>query len=184
MPKAGQAETRIRSLSPNEVAVVLWVEVADIVVLLGSDLGRGGWVKILQDDARPTGTASAYKVSHHGSESGDAAEVWQRMLDEDPFAILTPWRRGNRTLPTDRDVRRILARTPNAYTTAKNDAVRPTRKGSAVERTIRESGIRLRRTPAPDVVRLRRPIALRTQWQVELIGTACHLEEQVAPSAP
>ena len=25
LPKAGQAETRIRSLSPNEVAVVLWV---------------------------------------------------------------------------------------------------------------------------------------------------------------
>ena len=184
LPKAGQAETRIRSLSPNEVAVVLWVEVGDIVVLLGSDLDRRGWVKILQDDARPTGTASAFKVSHHGSESGDAPEVWQRMLDDDPFAILAPWRRGNRTLPTDRDARRILARTPNAYTTAMNDPVRPTSRDSSVERTIRESGIGLRRTPAPDVVRLRRPIASRTQWQVELFGTACHLREQAAPSAP
>ena len=36
LPQAGQPETRIRSLSPNEVAVVLLVEVSDIAVLLGS----------------------------------------------------------------------------------------------------------------------------------------------------
>ena len=177
LPRAGQAETRIRSLSPNEVAVALRVEVGDIVVLLGADLERRGWLKILQDEARPSGTASAFKVPHHGSESGDEPAVWQRMLDVDPISILTPWRRGNRTLPTDRDVRRILARTPNAYATAKIDAVRPARRDRAVERTIRESGIALRRTPAPQVIRLRRPIAPRTRWQVELLGAACHLTE-------
>lgn len=177
LPKAGQAETRIRSLSPNEVAVVLWVEVGDIMVLLGSDLERRGWAKILQDDARPTGTASAFKVPHHGAASGDAPEVWQRMLDVDPASVLTPWRRGNRMLPTSRDVQRILARTPNAYATATTDAVRPARRDSTVERTIRESGIRLRRPSAPSAVRLRRPIAAQTQWQVELLGTACHLRE-------
>ena len=177
-PKAGQAETRIRSLSPNEVAMVLWVEVGDIIVLLGADLERRGWLKILQDEMRPSGRASAYKLPHHGSESGDEPEVWQRMLDIDsPFAILTSWRRGDRTLPTNSDVRRILARTPNAYATAKTDSVRPTRRDSAVKRTIRESGIRIRRAPTPNVVRLRRPIAPRTRWQVELFGTACHLGE-------
>ena len=75
LPSVGQAETRIRSLSPNEVAVVLWVEVGDIMVLLGSDLERRGWAKILQDDARPTGRASAFKIPHHGSVSSDAPEV-------------------------------------------------------------------------------------------------------------
>ena len=180
LPSVGQAETRIRSLSPNELAVVLWIEVGEIVVLLGSDLEHRGWVKILHDDARPTGAASAFKVPHHGSDSGDAAEVWHRMLDGDPFAVLTPWRRGNRFLPTDADVRRILSRTPSAYTTAKGDTVRPTRRDSAVERAIRESGIRLRRTPASSAVRLRRPIASHTHWRVELFGSACHLNELVS----
>ena len=177
LPNVGQAETRIPSLSPNDVAVVLWVEVGDISVLLGSDLERRGWAKILQDDARPTGTASAFKVSHHGAASGDVPEVWQRMLDAVPTAVLTPWRRGNRMLPTSRDVQRILTRTPNAYATATIDAVRPARRDRTVERTIRESGIRLRRMSAPSAVRLRRPIAAHTQWQVDLLGTACHLSE-------
>ena len=177
LPQVGQAETRVHSLSPNEIAVVLRVEVGDTVVLLGADLERGGWLKILQDKARSTGTASVFKVPHHGSESGDEPAVWQRMLDVDPVAILTPWRRGGRTLPTNSDVRRILARTPDAYATAKTDAVRPTRRDSAVERTIRETGIRLRRTPEPDVVRLRRPIAARAPWQVELFGAACRLRD-------
>ena len=177
LPRGGQLGTRVRSLSPNEVAVVLWVEVGGIRVLLGSDLERRGWARILQDDGLPTGTASAFKVSHHGSESGDAAGIWQRLLDADPFAILAPWRRGNRTLPTDDDVRRILTRTRDAYTTAMNYLVRPRHRYSAVERTIRESGIALRRTPPPGVVRLRRAIAPHTQWRVELLGDACHLSE-------
>ena len=179
LPRAGQAETRIPSRSPNEVAVALRIEVGDIVVLLGADLERRGWLKILQDEARPSGTASAFKVSHHGSASGDEPAVWAKMLDVDPIAILTPWRRGDRILPTNRDVGRILDRSPHAYTTAKSDAVRPTRRDRAVERTIGESGIRLRRTPTPGVIRLRRPIARRTQWQVELLGAACHLREYI-----
>ena len=43
IPKTGQAETRILSLSPNEASVVLRVEIGDVAVLLGSDLERGGW---------------------------------------------------------------------------------------------------------------------------------------------
>ena len=183
LPKGGETGTRVRSLSPNEVAVVLWVEVGGVRVLLGSDLERRGWARILQDDALPTETASVFKVSHHGSESGDAAGIWQRMLDADPFAILAPWRRGNRSLPTDDDVRRILTRTRDAYATAKNDAVRPRHRDNAIERTIRESGISLRRTPPPGVVRLRRAIAPRTQWRVELLGDACQLSEYGAARA-
>ena len=177
LPRAGQAETRVPSRSPNEIAVALRIEVGDIAVLLGADLEQRGWSKILEDEARPSGTASAFKVSHHGSESADESAVWEEMLEVDPIAILTPWRRGNRALPTNRDVRRILGRSSHAYATAKTGVVRPTRRGRAVERTIGESGIRLQRTPAPGVVRLRRPIALHTQWQVELLGPACHLRE-------
>ena len=177
LPRAGHAETRIPGRSPNEVAVALRIEVGDIAVLLGADLEQRGWLKILEDEARPSGPVSAFKVPHHGSESADEPAVWEEMLEVDPIAILTPWRRGNRTLPTSRDVRRILGRSSDAYATAKTGAVRPTRRGRAVERTIGESGIRLRRTPAPGVVRLRRPIALHTQWQVELQGPACHLRE-------
>ena len=178
LPKVGRAETRIPSLSPNDVAVVLWIAVGDFAVLLGADLEQGGWLAILQSDERPTGTASAFKVrwSHHGSESAHEPGVWERMLDPESVAVLTPWQRGGRVLPSRRDRQRILSYTPNAYVTATTDSTGQARRRSAlVERTIRQSGIKLRRTLTPDAVRLRRGIASGAQWEVELFGTACHL---------
>lgn len=179
IPKTGQAETRILSLSPNEASVVLRVEIGDVAVLLGSDLERGGWLKILQDKTRPHDAASVFKVPHHGAESADEPLVWKRLLAPDPVALLAPWRRGGRTLPSDRDAQRILARTSRAYVTAMADASRPARRANAVDRTIKESGIRLRRTPAPGAVRLRRRLRSGEQWRVEMFGTACHLQEYV-----
>lgn len=174
---AGHAETRIRSLSPNEVSVVLRVEVSDIAVLLGSDLDQRGWLKIIQDRTRPRGTASVFKVPHHGSASADEPRVWKELLTPDPVALLTPWQRAGRTLPSNRDVQRILGRTSRAYAAASNITTVPTRRGSAVERTIRQSGIKLRRTPKPGAVRLRRRLRPGEQWQFEMFGAACPLEK-------
>ncbi len=179
LPQAGQPETRIRSLSPNEVAVVLLVEVSDIAVLLGSDLERNGWLKIVQDPVRPSGPASAFKVPHHGSDSADEPRIWRELLDSDPVAVLTPWRRGDRVLPSDDDARRILTKTETAYATARADVAGPARRASVVERTIKQSGIRLRRSPKLGFVRLRRRIGSRAGWQVETLGSACHLKEYV-----
>ena len=142
--------TGFGGLSPNQVAVALWIEVGDVAVLLGSDLEKQGWIEILESKARPAGKASAFKVPHHGSKSAHAQGVWSRMLDPEPFAVLTPWHRGGRALPTQDDVRRILSNTPNAYATADIGAsprVRA-RTNKTVDRTIRESGISLRSRPA------------------------------------
>ena len=178
LPGAGQAKNRIRSLSPNEVAVALWIKVGDVAVLLGSDLEKQGWIEILESTARPAGKASAFKVPHHGSKSAHAQGVWSRMLDPEPFAVLTPWHRGGRALPSKDDVRRILSNTPNAYATASIGAsprVRA-RTNKTVDRTIRESGISLRSLPASSgAIRLRRPCGSGVQWSVEKFGSARHL---------
>ena len=50
--------------------------------------------------------------------------VWKRMLDSNPFAVLTPWRKGSHTLPSQHDVRRILSFTTNAYASARIGFVR------------------------------------------------------------
>ena len=179
IPNVGQSETRIQGLSPNEASVVLRVEISDVAVLLGSDLEKGGWLKILQDKTRVPDTSSVFKVPHHGAESADEPGVWNQLLDPDPVALLAPWRLAGRTLPSDSDVRRITARTSHAYATARADESRPARRTSMVERTIKESGIRLRRTPAPGAVRLRRRLGSGAGWQVRMFGSACHLDEYV-----
>ena len=182
MPGEGKSKTRIPSLSPNDVAVALWVKVEDIAVLLGSDLEKRGWVEILQNAGRPNDKASAFKVPHHGSKSAHAPEVWERMLDPDPFAVLTPWHRGGSDLPSQQDVRRILSCTTNAYATVRigSSTRAPVSRSSMVKRTIRESGVKLRRLAmSTGAVRLRRPLGSRTRWKVEMFGSACHLQDFV-----
>ena len=76
VPVEGQARLRIPDLSPNEVAVALWVRVDDVTVLLGSDLEKRGWIEIVKSAERPTGKSSAFKIPHHGSKSAHAPEVW------------------------------------------------------------------------------------------------------------
>lgn len=182
-PVVRQTKTRFPDPSPNEAAVALWVEVGDVALLLGADLERRGWTSILQSGARPSGLASVLKAPHHGSGNAHEPGVWTHMLTSDPFAVLTPWRRGDRALPSPCDVQRILSCTRNAYATAKTDSLQAgsARRGQTVERTIRESGIRLRRLPmSPGWLRLRRPLDLRTPWTVETFEPACHLEKFAA----
>ena len=183
IPRAGETKRRIPSTFPNNIAVVLWIRVENVVVLLGSDLEKDGWKAILESDARPLDQASVYKVAHHGSAGADAPEVWRLMLEPEPFAVLTPWRRGGRALPTQQDVRRILAETNDAFATARPDNVARARrrKHPAVARTLRGSEIRLRGSlPISGAVRLRRPTSAERRWSVDTFGPACHLNELAA----
>ena len=178
MPGAGQPKRRIPTLSPNDVAVALWIDTRNFSVLLGSDLGRRGWLRILESTERPIGRASVFKVPHHGSENAHEQGVWEQMLVRDPFAVLTPWRRGRGRLPRSRDVQRLRSCTTNAYATAKvHPPSRPTRK-RAVDRTIRESGIELRRMPASyGCIRLRRSLEAQGRWRIETFESAFRLTD-------
>ena len=178
IPGEGQSKGRVPNPSPNEFAVVLWVRIENIVVLLGSDLEKPGWVEILQSAQRPKDKASVFKVPHHGADNAHDPAVWSQMLEPDPFAVLTPWRRGGHVRPTQSDVERILSCTPNAYATARPSlSARATmRRPTMVSRTVRESGVKLRRLGiSSDAIRLRRPLDARTGWEVEKFGSACDL---------
>ena len=183
-PGEGGTKTRIPSISPNDFSVVLWIGIDDVVVLLGSDLERRGWVGIMRSEERPMEEASVFKVPHHGSEGADEPQVWRRMLAPDPFAVLTPWRIGSRALPSQDDVQRILSHTNNAYVTAKAGpaAQSPVHAKRAVARTIRSTGIELRRLAmSSGAIRLRRPIHSTARWKVETFGSACHLNDLAGP---
>jgi len=182
-PGEGKGKNRIQAVSPNDNAVVLMVKADDIVLLLGSDLEKHGWVRILASQERPTGKASVFKLPHHGSKNAHVPNVWEKLLEPDPLAVLTPWRRGGGMLPTKQDVRRILLKTENAYITAKHASLAQssTRRHKTISRTIRESSIRLRQhVMSSGAIRLRRTINSRTPWKVETFGSACNLIELAA----
>ena len=180
-PREGQTKTRIPDVSPNHVSVVLWIQVQDVVVVLGADLETRGWVRIVESQGRPEQRGAAFKVPHHGAASAYEATVWQDMLEPNAIAVLTPWRRGGHALPTREDMRCILAETEHAYLTSRPDrAARPQRRDRAIERSIREANIRLRRiSPRWGGVRLRRQINTAIEWSVTRFGEARHLAELV-----
>ena len=181
LPKEGEAKRRIPAVTPNHLAVALWVKVGGTAILLGADLEKSGWVSILGTWKEETELASVFKVAHHGSEDAHDDRIWQRMLLSEPIAVLTPWRLGGHELPDDSDVRRILSFTTKAYATAKKrDTIgRPkVHRINVVEKTIRESGIRIRSLDAsPGIVRLRKKTNRQESWSIERFGSACALSD-------
>jgi hypothetical protein len=99
MPTAGEAPRRLAKSDPNTTSVALWVEVGNVSILLGSDLRNGpgpncGWNAVVASPSRPSGSASVFKVAHHGDPMAHHDRVWAEMLDTDVIAILAPYRRG------------------------------------------------------------------------------------------
>lgn len=180
LPDHGATKRRIPRLSPNEASVVLWVRSPGFTSLLGADLERAGWQRIVGRKTRPEGMASAFKVAHHGAESAHEPAVWKRMLMHSPVAILTPWKKGGGSLPTKADQRRIAEQTTRAYVTAPPSGTRKRKEQSrAVERTLREMGAELRRDSQQfGAVRLRRRLDDGGKWSVETLGVATRLGEE------
>ena len=99
IPKVRETKRRVAIQGPNHVAVVTLINVGDLAILLGSDLEETGdegtgWSVIVSSKERPQHKASIFKVPHHGSENGHNSDVWDRMVIDDAFAILTPFSRG------------------------------------------------------------------------------------------
>ncbi len=179
LPQEHETKRRIPTLMPNWVAVVLLIQIDNTAILLGSDLERKGWLEILATKERPNCKASVFKVPHHGSQNAHEDRVWNEMLQSEPVATLTPWRKGGRKLPTENDVKRILSFTRKAYSTAQLDVPigKPVRtRKKAVERTIRETGINLNLVARPSGrIRLRRQFGLQSDWDIETFPPACQL---------
>ncbi len=159
---------------PNHSSVVVWVEVGDVALLLGSDLEETGhsgtgWTAICDSGARPEGRAEIFKVPHHGSSNGHHERVWSELLVDEPVAVLTAWRLGAHSLPTATDMERICEHAADAYLTSPPAAPRSLKRNPAVEKTMKESVIRINALAGRlGHVRLRRHANGTSPWAVEL----------------
>lgn len=183
--KVGEAKKRLVDLKPNDTAVVLWIEIDNLMVLLGSDLENcaaedSGWKNIVTSLNRPTGRAIVFKIPHHGSVTGYEERVWQEMLTKNPHAILTPFTRSN--LPREGEVMRILSHTTNAYSAADGSSKKVKRE-SIVDKVLKERTI-TRKTLDGKLGLVRLRFDIKTQSiREQLFGTACHLS-RLAASLP
>lgn len=145
----------------NHNAVALWVRWGDRRVLLGADLEeRGdpllGWQAVLDCNQFPDGHARVFKIAHHGSPNGHLDAVWGQIVsNNDAFAILTAYNRGQTPRPTPTDIQRIAAHVNNIHYTSLPKAT-ANRYPRTVERTL-DQVVRRRRSlgATPGHVQLR-----------------------------
>ena len=162
IPKPGELPgDAIVSRSPNHTSVVVWIEAGGQSILLGADLENHsnaafGWKAVVGNHTNST-KGKIFKVPHHGSVNADNADVWDRMLEPNPIALLSPFN-GGRWLPTETDCARISGRTPDGYCTARQPPPLP-RRGNFVEKQIRSHVIKRQVAVGP-------PGQVRIRWKV------------------
>lgn len=181
LPQYGKLHRRAVALKPNQLAVVLWVEVGNIRALLGADLEEStsptlGWQAVVRSTTRPTGRAQIFKVSHHGSKNADSPEVWNQMLDPSPHALLTSYASGSTPLPSETDIARLKRRTKYLYCTSPPKGWTPPKRPTAVEKTADEVALKRRAIVGPmGHVRVRSKCESSPSPSVELFGPATAL---------
>jgi beta-lactamase superfamily II metal-dependent hydrolase len=184
LPTPQTGKRAVLAPRPNHASVVLWVEIGGIPALLGADLEETinagtGWPAVLDAFEPDSREASVFKVPHHGSGNGDQPRVWQELLEEEPFAVLTPFVRGAHRLPREVDSRRLLERSSKAFISAPPER-RVRGRSPAVEATLAEFGLRpVAVDPEMGQVRLRRKYK-EEDWRIELFGPAMNLADLVS----
>jgi len=181
-PEANEHPKKITAFLPNHSSVVLWIEIGPHKILLGADLevtqdSNDGWTAILDESTATTNDANIFKIPHHGSENGHHDGVWTKLLSNNPVAILTPFSRGKKPLPSRADIERITRLTPFAYATAPAKRSLKKWKQKSVQDFINQSTRSIQSINRGwGHVRLRKKIGDMTDsWQIDLFGDAYKL---------
>ncbi len=184
MPSLPQTKRRAPFITPNHASVVTFIDFGEQSMLLGGDQEETndpdtGWSVIVASRNRPNKKACIFKIPHHGSSSAHNKNVWSEMLVNEPFAILTPFNRRKKQLPSTDDVSRITSLTPNSFSTSKFSHVHThIKRNRTVQRMVQEVVGKINTLPSTGHIRVRNGGAANPeQWQVELFHGACRLQE-------
>ncbi|WP_295446469.1 MBL fold metallo-hydrolase [uncultured Thiodictyon sp.] len=164
-------------LDPNIEAIATHIDLGDDAILLGSDLEEHdalGWSAVVADKwCSNRKQATAYKVSHHGSYTGDMERIWTTLLQPLPIAALTPFNLGRHKLPTDDDKARIRNCTPHGYISS-GVTRKPKMNSTQVKRLADRCKNLSQINPGFGTIRLRKPFG-GAHWNVECFANAQRL---------
>ena len=177
LPAVRKPVNHAPDIRPNMAAIALHIDLGNDAILLGADLEDHktlGWSAVIADSwsgaKRPS---SAYKVAHHGSDTGDCTALWDTLLTQQPVSVLTPFMNGNVKLPSVSDRARVRSRSSDAYISS--DASRKPRMPRPQQDRLKHICNNLAPVnPGFGAVRLRKKLGTTT-WHAELFGSAGQL---------
>ncbi len=173
-PSGGSPINHAPELQTNLESITIHIDLGDDAILLGADLedhNKLGWSAVVEDAwCKQRLQATAYKVAHHGSVSGDSPVIWASLLRPEPVACLTPFSLGAHRLPTDDDRERIRSKTPHRYISS-GSSRRPEMDRTQLKRLQDICRNLTRVNSGFGAVRLRKKQG-EMSWGVECFGTA------------
>ena len=178
-PKRGKR--RLLPFHENDISVASWLSFGNGDALFGADLETQsapdrGWNSVLSSTHRPQRQAEIYKVSHHGSKSGDQNDIWSQLLQADPHFVVAPYGLGI-GLPVTNDKKRLLTRGSRGYITSSTPHRKYRDTGRGEEKTLGDFGIGIRSDNGNvGRVTMRRKIAPGSPWSVSLEDGAVPLK--------
>ncbi|MEM9086211.1 MAG: MBL fold metallo-hydrolase [Pseudomonadota bacterium] len=178
-PTANDVVTVLKKPNRNDTSVATLIDIDGTQLLFGADLEiRGelsGWQAVhdLYWNGRPP--CSFYKIAHHGSPNAHYIPKWRNMLQNNVYAVLTPYGRGRTPRPSNDDVTRINSETQNGFSAGRTNLMRSRREHNSVRRTLSDASIELKRICQKlGHVRLRLARG-ELEWRSDLIGEAVQL---------
>lgn len=173
---------RVTSGSPNHCAIVIHAQLGEQALLLGSDLEvcanpRDGWTQVTTY-LGPRPRSRLIKVAHHGSETGHHDPVWEALLFPRPIGVLTPFRHGRVSLPTNKDVDRLLGAVSSLHITCDPRTLVQKSSNKVVQSLLAQTLTSPLIAQATDAGVVRARAAMHdplAPWSVEMIGGACEL---------
>jgi beta-lactamase superfamily II metal-dependent hydrolase len=138
----GTSNKKIIYQSPNDKSVAILIKINDQRILLGSDLEvcndeRKGWRCIIKNSQTIDLKSQVFKIPHHGSSTGYDKAIWDKIIDENTIAKLSPWNRGKK-LPKREMLETILNHTENLYSTSipNNSKGKPKKREKSIYKAI------------------------------------------------
>lgn len=98
----------------NRTSLAFLIQYGKAQVLLGGDMESDNWTEFLRTYNGEILNPCLIKASHHGSRTAMLPQMWNRtcgafgaMPAEQSVCVITPWRKGDRVLPLETEIRRI-----------------------------------------------------------------------------
>ena len=185
IPSERSDKRRIPTIKPNNSSIVIWINVNNRCILLGSDLEDStsdeiGWKAILLSDIISEHKAEVFKVPHHGSGTSDNDEIWNKLLIDQPVAILTPFKNGKIILPMYKDLIRINSKSQNSFLTSPNKIQRSKvhKRYLDIEMSIATKS-RTAVNPYFGYIKLKTSMNGQNKWDIEMYGDAVKISDLI-----
>ncbi len=179
IPEFSQDKRVVRSPKQNHSAIALFVSIGDLGFLLGSDLedysdDKIGWKRVIKNNTLIGNKKSDFfKIPHHGSSNGHNADVWEKLLVENPTCAITPFKRLKEPIPKKEDLKRIYGLTNNAYITENPDRKKFKHHNNTVKKIFDKNFKSVSYFEnSSGQIRFRKNLESDTNFKIDLFGSA------------